>query len=256
MGNYMLCKRPLAKRPFHIENIHLNIYSLEELCYFLSTNLALAEDVIGDPKLADWLLSECGFRKQIREYNALPLERGRIAERLNWIFGKSYYFNENEMRRLRIKTEAQDKWTEVEHQKKKGDALTRFGKYKHAIECYENVFKTDGIRNAGGHFRASVYHNMGYAYMQLFQGSLAMECFQKAVEQDSSWEFQKAYLKAVYFEKGSNGLNEEIWNNKLSEKKLHEIQEEIKNVKKEKLPEETGALLKKWIDTYHVNMGQ
>ena len=35
MGELLLCGRELASVPYYIESISLNVYSLEEICYYL-----------------------------------------------------------------------------------------------------------------------------------------------------------------------------------------------------------------------------
>ena len=44
MSGYILCREPMAAVPYYIENIGINIYSVEELCYYLYKNLHLADD--------------------------------------------------------------------------------------------------------------------------------------------------------------------------------------------------------------------
>ena len=46
MSGYILCQVKKAEKPFYIENISTNIYSIEELCYYLSNNLYLIDYTI------------------------------------------------------------------------------------------------------------------------------------------------------------------------------------------------------------------
>ena len=39
MSGYILCQTKKAEHPYFIENISMNIYSIEELCYYLYHNL-------------------------------------------------------------------------------------------------------------------------------------------------------------------------------------------------------------------------
>ena len=34
MGELILCSQQLAAMPYYIENVSLNVYSLDELCYY------------------------------------------------------------------------------------------------------------------------------------------------------------------------------------------------------------------------------
>ncbi len=139
MGSYLLCRRPPASVPFHIESLHLNIYSVEELCYFMSTNLALADEVTKDPVLALWLSQECGYEEKIREYEALATDDRTGSRRIYWIFVKSHYFSENQLKKLKLQMEELDGMTPAVREKARGDALIRNRKYLRCISCYEQV---------------------------------------------------------------------------------------------------------------------
>ena len=43
MGELLLCKESIAAMPYYIEGISLNVYSMEELCYFIQNNTYLIE---------------------------------------------------------------------------------------------------------------------------------------------------------------------------------------------------------------------
>ena len=43
MGELILCSHPIAAMPYYIDNISLNVYSLEELCYYIENHLYLIE---------------------------------------------------------------------------------------------------------------------------------------------------------------------------------------------------------------------
>lgn len=47
-----------AQRPYFIENISMNIYSIEELCYYLYHNLYLADHTVFNEELCNWLRDE------------------------------------------------------------------------------------------------------------------------------------------------------------------------------------------------------
>ena len=46
VSGYILCQTKRAKLPYFIENISTNVYSIEELCYYLYHNLYLIDQTI------------------------------------------------------------------------------------------------------------------------------------------------------------------------------------------------------------------
>ena len=62
MSGYILCQTKKAENPYFIENIGLNIYSIEELCYYFSTDLPLLDHTILNRQLVQWLRQELNLK--------------------------------------------------------------------------------------------------------------------------------------------------------------------------------------------------
>ena len=63
MSSYILCQIKRASLPFYIKNISMNIYSIEELCYYLYHNIYLLDETIINEHLCDWLKKELGLNR-------------------------------------------------------------------------------------------------------------------------------------------------------------------------------------------------
>ncbi|MDE6895497.1 MAG: hypothetical protein K2P43_04860, partial [Lachnospiraceae bacterium] len=55
MGLAMVCKYQRAERPFFIEQAGLNVYSVEELAYFLYHNICVVDRQFFDEGLCRWM---------------------------------------------------------------------------------------------------------------------------------------------------------------------------------------------------------
>ena len=58
MSGYILCQTKRAKLPYFIENISTNVYSIEELSYYLYHNLYLIDQTIMNEGLCSWIQEE------------------------------------------------------------------------------------------------------------------------------------------------------------------------------------------------------
>ena len=56
MSGYILCQVRKAEKPFFIENISTNIYSIEELCYYFYNNLYLIDSSLINQKFCTLFL--------------------------------------------------------------------------------------------------------------------------------------------------------------------------------------------------------
>ena len=75
--SYDLCLLPQAKKPYYIENIRMNIYSLEELCFYLYNNACLIDESLLNERLLDWLRDELGLTRLYRQlYDQLEKKDG------------------------------------------------------------------------------------------------------------------------------------------------------------------------------------
>lgn len=54
MGSLILCHKKRAKRPFEISRVHMRIYTIEELCYYICNNLYLIDYTIVNERLCRW----------------------------------------------------------------------------------------------------------------------------------------------------------------------------------------------------------
>ena len=76
MSGYILCQVKKAEKPFYIENISTNIYSIEELCYYLYNNLYLVDRSLISNKLCTWLDEELKLPKLAAKLR--PLEKRQV----------------------------------------------------------------------------------------------------------------------------------------------------------------------------------
>ena len=66
-GSLILCHSKRAKRPYEISRVHMRIYTIEELCYYLCNNLYLIDYTIMNRRLCDWLEDELGLAKMAED---------------------------------------------------------------------------------------------------------------------------------------------------------------------------------------------
>ena len=60
MGELILCKQSIAANPYFIEDGALNIYSLEELSYYIVHNVYLLNTEFASKELCRWIGGELG----------------------------------------------------------------------------------------------------------------------------------------------------------------------------------------------------
>lgn len=179
MGQLILCKTPRAKNPFYIENEKVNIYSLEELMYFVQTARFVARDDFMRPEFVDWVERELGQS----ELAALLREQLDVSGSLKDFFlpleAGSGYLTTSELQILNMQLQKYDHMTGLEAKKFYADQLMHQGKYVQAILAYRRLLNDESVISQQGHVAGDIWSNLGCAYAQLQDFAEAVDCFSR-----------------------------------------------------------------------------
>lgn len=203
MTGYILCQTKRTEVPFYLENISTNIYSLEELCYFLYNNLYLVDETVIREDLCRWIETELKLPALAAKLRPHLGKFADLQDFLYPIFKEINYLNYEELRSLNSRLAVLEGETLSNRKKLKGDALVQNRMYVNAIRCYRELLSYDEYKvlpeqmtDSERDFAAKVYHNLGCAYARLFQMDKALECFWTSYGMSGSREELKSYLLA------------------------------------------------------------
>ena len=98
MSGYILCQVKKAEKPFFIENISTNIYSIEELCYYLYNNLYLIDSSLINQKLCTWIEEELELPKLAAKLRPYIGRDAGLEEILYPVFKEINYLAYEELR--------------------------------------------------------------------------------------------------------------------------------------------------------------
>ncbi len=180
MGELLLCNEPVAAVPYYIEGVSLNIYSLEELCYYISHNAYLIDRNFMDPELCDWMEKElklAEFAGQLREQIS---QSGRLSDFVNAIMEKCGYCTRAEIAHVyRVLQELEGK-SDFECGKIRADRLMQKEKYISSIYEYRRLLDSDEAAGEDAVTVGNIWHNLGTAYARMFLFEEAERCYEKA----------------------------------------------------------------------------
>lgn len=197
MGGLRICKDPVAKTPFFIKKISANIYTIEELCYYIYHNFPLIDDTLMNETLFSWMEQELSLGRYagiLRQNVAAGASYRKLASTLLDLAG---YCSKDELRRLFSQVDVKNTRPGSQTLKTIGDRMLENHKYTKAIREYNSILHLRSRDSQSDEFLSSVYHNMGVAYAQLFLYDEAAKCFAAAYEKQPDASSRELYLAAV-----------------------------------------------------------
>ena len=187
MGGLILCRKK-AQIPLYIELSNINIYSMEELCYYLYHNI--------------YAINKSFFNEALFEF-LKHMEETALVQKLNTdiLSGKKYislvwtvlscvdYYSSDEKQVIHQELMEIMKRTPAENRKARADILRAKKKYGQALEEYYAVIE-DKTLDASEKNIADAWNNIGVIRAQAFFYDEAVYCFDRAM----SFQRQKEYM--------------------------------------------------------------
>lgn len=196
MGSYILCQTKRALKPYFIENIAINIYTIEELCYYLYNNLYLVDNTIINPRLCEWLGEELGLTSLADKLRNRVGKFSSAEDVLYPVFKEINYLTYEELKQLNGRLKVLDSESAVIREKRKADALVENGMYSNAEKVYIDLLRRKNLDEERPGLEADILHNLGCIASYLFQMDKALEYFGASYEKDPRQEYLICYLLA------------------------------------------------------------
>ncbi len=192
-----LCTVPQASKPYYIENISSNIWSIEELCYYLYENICLIDSTICNEALCDWIRDELGLKKLYRTlYTHLEAQDG-IVYFVIPIFREIGYLSPAALREFQEQLGRLEVQPEDNRRKLKGDYLVRCGMYSEAIRQYRQILRHQNPGALGAGFYSGIWNNLGAALARSYRFEEAASCFLEAWKLSHTKEMLRKYVSVL-----------------------------------------------------------
>lgn len=198
MGGYILCHEKKADTPYYIEAAGIQIWTIEELCYYLCQYIWLLDNTFLNEELCAWIDKELQMPKLAKQLYG-EYYRGRSLKNfLEIVLNNTGYCSRGEIYQLTRLLDGMEHVTEMERLKQKGDYFLKDRKYRRAIGMYNKILTMRRNTDLPQDFYGLVWNNKGMAYAKLFLFDEACICMKRAWEENKTDAALKAYLGALY----------------------------------------------------------
>lgn len=179
MRESLICIGKIGKKGYYFEDTGIQIFSYEELCYYLKRHMICYIHTLPGEDLLVYLRDELGLDKLYKQLIRLLDPEKDQMKYFSTLFREGHYFNEDEIRDIldnyrslmNAPVYLQKKWM--------GDLLVSSGRAARAIESYRAALLEEEIEKED---IGRIYHNAGIAEAKLFRFQNAKIDFIKAYQ--------------------------------------------------------------------------
>ncbi|SEK30821.1 hypothetical protein SAMN02910377_00534 [Pseudobutyrivibrio ruminis] len=210
MSTLIYCKNSIAATPYYIEEVSLNVYSLEELSYYMLNNVYLLSTKLMNTELCNWIGRELKFPKLASELQSMVQNNSPLHIFVGHILSANGYASNKEIKdALSIISTFENK-SEAERRKLRADRLMLGNKLVDAIYEYETLLAEDVAKTMPRTVEGDVYHNLGCAFAKLFFFDEASKCFDEGYKRNQKKQTLYCLLYAARCGKDKLGFEEYV----------------------------------------------
>lgn len=194
MSELILCKQALAARPYFLEAASLNVYSLEELSYYIENYLWMLDRDFMCEELCDWLEQELKLAGAVEKLRNMIENKGTLSEFVLFLLRQSGYCSGESLKNTASILQEMDYKSDFERAKLRADRLLVNKKYQSAAGEYRRLLS---MEEKNPLLKGNVWHNLGVAYALQFLFEEAAECYRRAYLYNENTKSRNARLYAL-----------------------------------------------------------
>ena len=210
LGKVYACVGRYAANPYTIKKACVNIYCVEELCYYIRNNAFFIDDDFINLDLFKWLEEECNLIDISKKLKNKAKQEKRIEKIVRCLFEEVGYLTEEEIDETENLLAANRGMPSRQKLKLRADYFLKNDMFAMALQTYEDLLlRLDNEKDA--EFIAVVYYDIGVIYAKLFLFNDAAEYFNRAYELHALQDYLISMLAAYRMQ-----LSEEAYLKKIA----------------------------------------
>lgn len=193
-GGVILCTAKETGTPFQIPNTGMEVYSIEELCYYLYHHVFLLSRSMFTQEMADWLEQEFGMVETAQKLSLMLREKRSLKDIVVTLLCSADYYTEAEIRSLIHIMDEIEQLSQVKKEKVKADCYLEGGNYVEAQKRYQHVMQMEGaLEFSVKEFGELLYH-MALCYVNTGAFKEAVSALEEAYGKNGEKESLMARL--------------------------------------------------------------
>ena len=174
----------------------MNIYSIEELCYYFVKDAYILDNDIMDDKLCDYIAEELGLTDIADALKSLIYRGASLGQFVTMLLKMTGYLEDDELARIKQVLVDNASLSFAEKRKKRADNLLEARKFTRAIDEYQYMLGRMK-KSEDPEMYSLVLHNIGVAYARMFMYDKASYYFKEATVLNDDKEMLIHYLQSL-----------------------------------------------------------
>lgn len=242
MSGLILCGK-LATQPLYIENADINIFSIEELAYYLYNNVFMVERDFFDDKLLGFLSGQLNMKGLAGKVKYLVDKRGTFPELMMLIIKAADYYSKEQIDEISDMLKLIGTKSITERLKVRADIFIESDKLGQALKIYKEILSMPREQGVTDSFYAKIYNNIGSIYAKKMEYAQAKEYYKRAYELYPATEILKNIVTIDFIWKNEKELIEDTYKYKITDEMIELIATEVNKAKDKVMEsEEYGSI--------------
>ncbi len=208
MGKLIQCSSHIAKKPYHFRLTDTNVYSIEEVCYYIRHNIYMMQEEVFNSDFAVWLRDELGMKNTARKIENMLYDHRNLKDIVVTLCCSCDYYDEAEINEIIHIIDRTSNLPIRKRQKIEADNFLQCGSYQKALEGYEHILRSDDMLRADITEYGAIYHNIGVSLANLGEYGKAAVAFSHAYEKGKDENALKSCIFAYLLGGDENGCKE------------------------------------------------
>lgn len=223
MGKLIICNGALATKPYYHKVTGTNVYSIEELCYYIYNNIDIMNNEFLNETLASWILSELKLENRGKKLLELMEKGANMKDIIVYILCSADYYSESDIKKLIVRMDNFSLLTPFEKKKKTADSYLKYKKYNMALNEYEEILYGKESLQLDNIEYGNLLHNLAIAKLNTKGAYYAANDFKQAYEGNHNELSLKQYLMALKISKQEDAYVSAIAEYNINKELIDEI---------------------------------
>ena len=196
------CTQNKVNKPYYVEELHLSLYSAEELCYIIYEYFEIIQNALCKAELFQFIKEELEYPELAQKLTRLQKEEHKQGDLLWEILSSIPYYSPAELKIWKEKLDRGKPLHPAQWLVERAKYYTKRKKYHRALHAYQEFLSLYENQVHDPHLVAEVYAKMGYLSMGLFEFTRAASYYERSQEIERSDTTLKNLYMVSLFDEG------------------------------------------------------